>query len=128
MLECEGELVTQVVTDRKSGTLLPLIRDNVLPGTTIHTDEWLGYGGLPTMGYRHATVNHSVDQYVCPKTGATVNTTEGFWARLKRGINGTHIHVSAKHLPKYLGEFECRWNMDQVPHLMLDRLLHSFAR
>jgi hypothetical protein len=47
---------------------------------------------------------------------------------LKRGINGTHIHVSAKHLPKYLGEFEYRWNMRAVPHLMLDRLMHSFAR
>ena len=46
---------------------------------------------------------------------------------LKRGINGTHIHVSEKHLPKYLGEFEYRWNMRHVPHLMLDRLMHSFV-
>jgi hypothetical protein len=57
-----------------------------------------------------------------------VNRIEGFWAILKRGINGTHIHISAKHLPKYLGEFEYRWNMRDVPHLMLDRLMHSFAR
>lgn len=47
---------------------------------------------------------------------------------LKRGINGTHIRVSPKHLPKYLGEFEYRWNMLTVPHLMLDRLMHSFLR
>ncbi len=44
------------------------------------------------------------------------------------GGNGTHIHVSSKHLPKYLGEFECRWNMRHVPHLMLDHLMVSFAR
>jgi len=43
-------------------------------------------------------------------------------------INGTHIHVSPKHLSKYLGEFEYRWNMRDVPHLMLERLMHSFAR
>ena len=61
-------------------------------------------------------------------TGATINAIEGFWAILKRGINGTHIHVSGKHLPKYLGEFEYRWNMRAVPHLMLDRLLYSFVR
>ena len=128
MLECDGELVTAVVPDRKSGTLLPVVRDNVLRGSTIHTDEWLGYGGLPMMGYTHATVNHAADQYVCSKTGATVNAIEGFWAQLKRGINGTHIHVSGKHLPKYLGEFEYRWNMRQVPHLMLDRLMVSFVR
>ena len=29
---------------------------------------------------------------------------------------------------KYLGEFEYRWNMRQVPHLMLDRLMFSFVR
>jgi hypothetical protein len=34
---------------------------------------------------------------------------EGFFSMLKRGINGTHIHVSAKQLPKYLGGFEYRW-------------------
>jgi len=72
-------------------------------------------------------VNHAAGEYVGP-TGATINAIEGFWAILKRGINGTHIHVSGKHLPKYLGEFEYRWNMRHVPHLMLDRLMHSFAR
>jgi hypothetical protein len=72
-------------------------------------------------------VNHKIFEYVGP-TGCTTNRIEGFWAMLKRGINGTHIHVSAKHLPKYLGEFEYRWNMRQVPGLMLGRLLHSFER
>ena len=52
-----------------------------------------------------------------------MNTIEGFWALLKRGINGTHIHVSAKHLPKYLGEFEYRLNGAKV-HL-LNRPLHQ---
>jgi hypothetical protein len=68
-----------------------------------------------------------VHQYVGPN-GCTVNRLEGFWEMLKRGINDTHIDVSAKHLPKYLGEFENRWNMRAVPHLMLDRLLQSCVR
>ena len=70
---------------------------------------------------------HSKAEYVSAY-GATVNNIEGFWNMLKRGIRGTHIHVSEKHLSKYLGEFEYRWNMRSVPHLMLDRLLHSFVR
>lgn len=78
-------------------------------------------------GYRHSTCNHNAGEYVSA-TGAHVQTIEGFWAILKRGIVGTHIHVSQKHLAKYLGEFEYRWNMRQVPHLMLDRLMFSFAR
>lgn len=83
--------------------------------------------GIFTSDFDHKTVSHKAGQYVHAE-GHGVNQIEGFWALLKRGINGTHIHVSGKHLPKYLGEFESRGNMRQVPHLMLDRLMHSFAR
>jgi transposase len=127
MKERGGDIVTGVVTDRRSGTLLPIIRDRVKPHSIVHTDEWRAYGGLRTMGYFHETVNHAQEQYVSP-TGSSVNGIEGFWAMLKRGINGTHIHVSSHHLPKYLAEFEYRHNMRRVPHLMLDRLMISFAR
>ena len=85
------------------------------------------YKSISLRGFRHQTVCHAANEYVS-KYGATVNRMEGFGAMVKRGISGTHIHVSQKHLPKYLGEFEFRWNMRQVPDLMLDRLLHSFVR
>jgi transposase-like protein len=127
MLETGGELITRIVPDTKRGALVPHIAANVLPGTTIHTDEKRSYNGLCLKGFRHQTVNHKAGEYVSAH-GASVNSIEGFWSMLKRGINGTHIHVSGKHLPKYLGEFEYRWNMRQVPHLMLDRLMVSFPR
>ena len=124
--ECGGELVTRVIRKNSKEVLLPLVQEHVLPGSTVHTDQLRSYIDLGKMGYRHDLVNHSFE-YVS-KTGCHVNTLEGFWNILKRGINGTHIHVSAKHLPKYLGEFEYRWNMRDCPHLMLDRLLYSFTR
>ena len=127
MLDCDGDLVTTVVPDRKSGTLLPLIRDTVKRGSAIHTDEWLGYGGLPMLGFTHATVNHSAKQYVCRRTGATVNAIEGFWAQLKRSINGTHIHVSGKHLWKYAKEAEYRFNRRDCGETMLGELLTTFG-
>lgn len=58
--------------------------------------------------------------------GVHVNGLEGFWARLKLSIRGTHVHVSAKHLPKYLAEFEYRYNMRKAPEFMFQRLLLSF--
>jgi transposase len=127
MMERGGDVMTHVVPDRRSGTLLPVIKANVRAHSEVHTDELRAYGGIGTMGYWHKTVNHNREEYVSP-TGTTVNSIEGFWANVKRGINGTHIHVSPKHLPKYLGEFEYRWNMRRTPHLMLDRLMASFAR
>lgn len=127
MLERGGELVTQVVTRRHKAAMHGLILESVLPGTTICTDEMGGYKDIDQCGYRHLKVNHNRGQYAS-KAGGGVNALEGYWSMLKRGINGTHIHVSSKHLPKYLGEFEYRWNMRSVPHLMLDRLLFSFVR
>ena len=127
MLETGGELITRVIPNRKRHTLWPEICTYVTPGSIIHTDEFGAYRSISLRGYRHLTCNHSQDEYVSPR-GATVNSIEGFWSMLKRGISGTHIHVSPKHLSKYLGEFEYRWNMRQVPHLMLDRLMYSFAR
>lgn len=127
LLERGGELVTHVVTRRTKVAMHSLINSNVLPGTTISTDEMGGYKDLDHNGFRHIRVNHNRGQYAT-KDGAGVNALEGFWAQLKRGINGTHIHVSGKHLPKYLGEFEYRYNMRHVPHLMLPRLMASFGR
>ena len=95
----------------------------------VHTDELRSYGGIGTMNsYWRKQVNHSHGEYVGRKNGATVNGIEGFWAQLKRGINGTHIHVSQKHLSKYLGEFEFRHNRRSRPETMLSELMLSFPR
>jgi transposase len=124
-----GDIVTRVVPSRRSSDLLPHIVATVKAHTEVHTDELRSYGGLGTIkGYWHKQVNHSAGQYVCLTSGATVNGIEGFWAQLKRGINGTHIHVSQKHLPKYLGEFEFRHNRRHRPETMLSELLVSFQR
>ena len=128
MKQRNGDIVTRVVPSRSSGHLLPHIVNLVKPHTEIHTDELMSYGGLSTLnGYWHKQVNHSKGQYVSDK-GVTVNGIEGFWAQLKRSINGTHIHVSAKHLPKYLGEFESRHNRRHRPETMLSELMTAFQR
>lgn len=58
-----------VVADRRAVTLLRrVIQANVLPGTTVRSDEWLGYNGLNALGYHHQTVNHS-RHFVNPVTG-----------------------------------------------------------
>lgn len=128
MRENGGDIITRVVPDRKSGTLLPHVVKHVQAHSEVHTDEHRAYGGLSTIkGYWHKQVNHSAEEYVSSQ-GATVNAIEGFWAQLKRSINGTHIHVSQKHLSKYLGEFEFRHNRRNRPETMLSELMLSFPR
>jgi len=38
------------------------------------------------------------------------NTLEGFFSILKRGLIGIYQHVDAKHLDRYLAEFDFRMN------------------
>jgi transposase-like protein len=124
MVERGGDVITRVVPNARSKTLYPHIIKGIEPGSIISTDEWVAYKSLPKIGYRHGVVDHSRDQWVNGEVHT--NTIEGLWAMLKRSIRGTHIHVSRKHLPKYLGEFEYRWNMRHAPETMFARLLMNF--
>jgi transposase-like protein len=124
MVERGGDVITRVVPNARSKTLYPHIIGGVETGSIISTDEWVAYKSLPKIGYRHGVVDHSRDQWVNGEVHT--NTIEGLWAMLKRSIRGTHIHVSRKHLPKYLGEFEYRWNMRHAPETMFARLLMNF--
>ena len=124
ILERDGEVFTKVVPTAGRKSLIPPIIERLMAGTRISTDEWGAYRILKQLGYDHETVNHSADEWV---RGAThVNSIEGFWSQLKRSIRGTHVHVSRKHLPKYLGEFEYRYNMRKQPEAMFARLLLRF--
>ncbi len=124
MLERSGDIMANVVPNVRKRTLHPIIAENVEPGSTVHTDELGSYTGLDKAGYRHETVNHGLGEYV--SGDSHVNGLEGFWARLKLSIRGTHVHVSGKHLPKYVKEFEYRYNMRTSPDRMFDRLLAAF--
>jgi transposase-like protein/predicted RNA-binding Zn-ribbon protein involved in translation (DUF1610 family) len=128
MKERGGDVVTRVVADRRKGSLVPHMLRHIKPHSEVHTDKHRAYDDLGTInGYWHKQVDHDAGEYVA-LSGATTNGIEGFWAQLKRGIGGTHIHVSAKHLPKYLGEFEFRHNRRHRPHSMLAELMVSFPR
>ena len=119
-----GNVMTRIVPDVKNITLRLIIYDKIKRGSTISSDEWHAYKTLKHIGYKHGTVEHGAKQYV---NGIHhVNSLEGFWSQLKRSIKGTHIHVSKKHLAKYLGEFEYRYNMRANPSLMFDRLVLAF--
>jgi transposase len=125
MMERGGNVMTKVVADKKMNTLIPHIVENVKLHSTVHTDELRSYNDLKSEGYFHHTVNHRTGQYV-GKHGATVNGIEGFWSQLKRAINGTHIHVSGKHLWKYAKEAEYRFNRRDCASSMLPELLSTF--
>jgi transposase-like protein len=116
--------MTKVVGDVSSKTLIGHIRRNVDKGTVISSDEWPSYKPLAKAGYPHGVVNHGREEWVSGEHHT--NTIESFWGHFKRSIRGTHVSVSRKHLAKYLGEFEFRYNLRHSPQVMFSRLLASF--
>jgi transposase-like protein len=124
VVERGGDVQTYVIPSRSREHIEPMIDKHVPPGTTISTDEFGAYRYLGA-AYNHGTVYHEAEMWV---NGIHhTNTIEAFWSRLKNSIRGTHVHVSKKHLAKYLGEFEYRYNMRGVKAaFMFDRLLVSF--
>jgi hypothetical protein len=108
IVERDGRLRAEPIEDTTMSTLEAHVVHNVEPGTTISTDEWPGYNKLEKKGYIHGTVDHSSKQYV---SGIHhTNTLEGHWSLFKRAVRGTHVHVSSKHMWKYIVEFSYRRN------------------
>jgi transposase-like protein len=91
-----GSAIAKVVPNLKHEQIKPFIFDNVKKGTKIYTDELQGYKFIPKSGYTHDSVQHALKEYVRGKVHT--NSVEGFWSYLKRGIKGTHVWVSGKHL------------------------------
>jgi len=101
----------QVVTNRKSATLHPVIHKHVEPGTQLYTDSLAGYRGLrPT--FMHDFVDHA-EAYVKDKVIHT-NGLENFWALFKRCIKGTHVSIEPAHLEAYVDSEAFRFNNREV--------------
>jgi transposase len=127
MVERGGDVVTRVVQARTKQHILPHIVRFVKEGSRVHTDEASNFKLLKERyGYDHEAVDHSAKEYV--RGDVHTNSIESFWSQVKRGINGTYVWVSKKHLQLYLREFEYRHNLRRQPALMFELLLQAFPR
>ncbi len=105
-----GEARSTVVSWVDSVSLRDVIRENVDMATaTLHTDSHRGYIPVGRKMAGHYSVNHFAGIYATDKTNGT-NKCENYFAQLKRGLKGTHIHVDPRHLHRYLGEFDYRFS------------------
>lgn len=110
MLQREGELRVMPVEDVTGKTLKGIIKSSVEKSSIVISDEWKSYNNLKQ--YLHLRVSHGKNQYV--QGIAHVNTLEGFWSLLKRGINGIYHSVSSAHLKRYCDEYSYRYNTRKI--------------
>jgi hypothetical protein len=104
------EIRSQVVPWIDSKSLGDVLRANVdMATTTLHTDSLTSYIPVGRTMAGHYRVDHKAGVYATDKTNGT-NLCENYFAQLKRGLKGTHIHVDPKHLHRYLNEFDYRYS------------------
>src|SRR5258708_4535876 len=118
-----GDLRLIRAADAKSATVREIINANIGAHVeVIMTDESAIYPWALNHTHKevHKTVNHS-REYI--HGDVHTNTVESAFSLLKRGIVGTWLKVSAKHLPAYLDEMCFRFNKRKNPYLFRDTML-----
>ena len=111
LVERGGNVRSMVMERITSRNLRSAIREHVEVGSTVCTDDFSAYRGMPKI-FTHKAVKHSAYEYARREGDFTVhtNTVEGSFSLLKRGIIGTFHQISKKYLPLYLAEFDHRYN------------------
>lgn len=127
LVERGGAMKAEVIPNVKKDTLRDVVLANVGPGTVVSTDELYSYNLLTGDGYEHGAVKHGAREYAYydHRTGVNhhVNSVEGFWRLFKASVRSTHVHISAKHMQRYLGEFTFRANHRERVNAMFDVLV-----
>jgi transposase-like protein len=107
LVERGGEVRSFRIANVTGETLGTVIRHHVAGEAHLRTDSFPSYTRIGREYASHETVNHQ-DEYV--RGEVHTNTAENYFSILKRGIDGIYHHVSEAHLPRYLAEFDFRYN------------------
>jgi transposase len=113
-----GRIRLRVERHADGPTLREGVRRATWPMTTVNTDEWPGYSGLPAVGRRHVTVCHAAGEWARDDDGDGIrevhtNTSEGTWTGLRnflrpfRGVNKVYLY-------QYTAIFEWGLNIKRV--------------
>ncbi len=113
LVERDGSVRSFHVESVNAKTLRPILVTQIDRASFLMTDESSVYTKTGREFKGHGTVNHSIKEYVRGSFYHS-NTVENYFSILKRGINGNYQWVSAKHLKRYLGEFDFRYNTRDV--------------
>ena len=124
ILQRGGNVYTHIIKREDKRTLIPIVRLVVEQGSSVYTDRWRGFSGLGLDGYRHASVDHSVEYK--SRQGVHINGIESFWSFAQRRLakfNGLH----ATTFPLHIKECEWRYNTEDL-RAALKKLLEAASR
>jgi transposase-like protein len=110
LVERDGHSRSFHVANVKAKTLREKIVTTVSRKSHLMTDELGSYIGIGKEFANHSSVNHSADEYARLGGFVHVNIAECRFSLMKRAVFGTHHAISEAHLPRYLAEWDFKWN------------------
>ncbi len=110
LVERDGEVRAKHIANVTAKNVREHLVTNASRKSYLMTDESNIYIKVGKEYGGHASVNHSVDEYVKLGGFVHVNTAESFHAIVKRQMYGTHHAVSEQHLQRYINEIAFKWN------------------
>src|SRR5215471_3569614 len=110
LVDRDGESRSFHVADVTAKTLREKIVANASRRSYLATDEHVSYESIGKEFSGHGTVNHSADEYVRLGGFLHINTAECRFSLMKRAVFGAHHSISEAHLPRYLVEWDFKWN------------------
>lgn len=122
MLKRDGNVYTQVVTNCKAKTLIPILREfSQLDQSTIYSDSWKAYDGLVDYGAKeHYRVKHSQSEFAKGKNH--INGIENFWGYAKHRLS-KFKGISKENFYLHLKECEFRYNTKSNQEDLYKKLL-----
>jgi ISXO2-like transposase domain len=108
LVDCKGDGRSFPIDKATSKNILPIVKDNIAKETVIATDAAPYYGSLNKKFVGHETVNHTNEEWT--RGDIHTNRAEGYFSVFKRGMKGVYQHCRERHLPRYLSEFDFRYN------------------
>lgn len=110
LVDRDGDSYSFHVANVTAKTLRPIIAKAVDRELYLATDELASYVPIGRDFAGHGTVNHSADEYARLGGFIHINTAECRFSLMKRAVFGTHHSISEAHLPRYLAEWDFKFN------------------
>ena len=122
-LASEGQVLSAIVPDRTSETLIPHIVARVMPGSKVVTDMMSGYRKLGQHGFDHVQINHSVAFH--DFKGHSTNDIEAYWSTVRRMLRSAR-QVSREHMWTFLAEIEFKYNRRHSKEAIFEEIISNF--
>lgn len=111
IVECNPKITrcwAEIIEDKRATTIIPILFNRVVPGSTVHTDEHKSYKALSRVGFVHSSVCHKFC-FVDRETGIHTQHVESFNNALKFEIK-IQKGVKTEKRGDFLTEFIWKWN------------------